>query len=472
MKLRNCVISSIILVSPIYSWAHGYISSPESRVYSCNLNHNSGCGSAQYEPQSLEATSGFPTSGPADGSLASAGHSNFSNMDEQTAGRWAKQPMSAGQHNFVWTHTAPHRTTNWRYYITKQDWSPNQPLSRAAFESKPFCQYEGNGQAPNATVTHSCNVPSRTGYQVIYGVWEIADTSNSFYQVIDVDFGGGSDVVVDQWSKQVGQIQPREDLNTGDKVIARLFNNTTELTSQNITWTVPNATQGKASNWGYNFASQINNTNNTLRAGVKDGAGNISPAYGDNNIYTAANSNLSRVEIEIQQQAPVNVNSFTLSNLNPNYDAARKTLNLKYDVAVKGSLDLTMSVFGSDNSQKAQQKASVTNKTVTYTLPVSNVSPGNYTLVVVAKDAAGTLSQQSQAFSLTDSAASGEYDYVFPQGLANYKAGTRVLQPKDKKVYQCRPLPYAGYCKQWSKSAFGYEPGYGFAWEQAWTLAK
>jgi predicted carbohydrate-binding protein with CBM5 and CBM33 domain len=37
----------------------------------------------------------------------------------------------------------------------------------------------------------NCNVPQRTGYQVIYAVWEIADTSNSFYQAIDVDFGSG-----------------------------------------------------------------------------------------------------------------------------------------------------------------------------------------------------------------------------------------------------------------------------------------
>lgn len=46
---------------------------------------------------------------------------------------------------------------------------------------------------PAIEVTHSCNVPERTGYQVIYAVWEIADTANSFYQAIDVDFGGTGD---------------------------------------------------------------------------------------------------------------------------------------------------------------------------------------------------------------------------------------------------------------------------------------
>jgi chitin-binding protein len=38
------------------------------------------------------------------------------------------------------------------------------------------------------TVTHTCNVPVRHGYQIILGVWEIGDTSNSFYNVVDVKF--------------------------------------------------------------------------------------------------------------------------------------------------------------------------------------------------------------------------------------------------------------------------------------------
>ncbi len=32
-----------------------------------------------------------------------------------------------------------------------------------------------------------CDVPQRTGYQVVLGVWSIADTVNAFYQVVDVN---------------------------------------------------------------------------------------------------------------------------------------------------------------------------------------------------------------------------------------------------------------------------------------------
>lgn len=488
MNLRKCILSSIILAAPVYSWAHGYISSPESRVYSCNKNQNTACGAAQYEPQSVEAPSGFPITGPADGSLAGAGR--FSALDEQTATRWVKHPMSAGKQNFTWYHTAPHRTNNWRYYITKQDWSVNQPLTRAAFESTPFCQVEGNGNTPAATVTHSCVVPARTGYQVIYGVWEIADTSNSFYQVIDVDFGGGNsggdEVIVDRWSKPIGQIKPTQDLHAGDKVIARLFNNTTELTAQRISMTIASTQQGKANNWSYALAEQINKTNAQLQAGSKDASGKITPAYGINTIYTTANSDLSRVEIEIEQQAPVENNSFALSAITQDYNPATKSLNLNYSLDVRGSLDLEMTVYGADNLQKGQLAASVTNAYRTFTMQMQNIEPGIYTLVVVGKDLQGDVTQQSQTFTVQGSdngdddgaipdnggEAHGKYDYVFPQSLKKYKAGTLVFQPRTHKIYKCKPAPFAGYCVQWSKTATAYEPGYGFAWKEAWIEMK
>lgn len=66
-------------------------------------------------------------------------------------------------------------------------------------------------------------------------------------------------------------------------------------------------------------------------------------------------------------------------------------------------------------------------------------------------------------------APAGKYDYTFPEQLKSYTAGTRVLQPKDGKVYQCRPLPYSGYCVQWSQHANQYEPGVGSARTAAWT---
>jgi chitin-binding protein len=167
---------------------------------------------------------------PPDGELASAGIANYSQLDKQSLNAWTKTPMTAGPHEFVWYHTAPHKTTNWRYYMTKQNWDPNKPLTRDQFELTPFCTINGNNQAPAMRQAMNCNVPERTGYQVIYGVWEIADTTNSFYQAIDVDFGNDGTVkpdetpaVVSEWSTTLSGQIAGNNLNAGDKVIARFF---------------------------------------------------------------------------------------------------------------------------------------------------------------------------------------------------------------------------------------------------------
>ncbi|WP_200948952.1 lytic polysaccharide monooxygenase, partial [Frateuria sp. Soil773] len=169
--------------------AHGYVSAPASRAYLCSTHVNTDCGAIQWEPQSTEAPKGFPAAGPADGHIASA-NGAFPEMDQQSAGRWSKVGLQAGANTFTWTLTARHATTNWRYYITKPGWNPNAPLTRDSFDLVPFCTVDGGGVQPPASVSHQCNVPARQGYQIILAVWEIADTGNAFYHVIDADFGG------------------------------------------------------------------------------------------------------------------------------------------------------------------------------------------------------------------------------------------------------------------------------------------
>ncbi|GKU78886.1 lytic polysaccharide monooxygenase [Paenibacillus sp. L3-i20] len=169
--------------------AHGYVDSPASRAIQCKNGLNTNCGSIIYEPQSLEGLKGFPAAGPADGKIASAGLAAFANLDQQSATRWNKASMSSGTNTFTWKFTARHATTSYRYFITKADWNPNAPLTRAQLDLTPFCTVQGNGQQPPATLSHSCNVPARTGYHIILAVWDIADTPNAWYIAIDAQFG-------------------------------------------------------------------------------------------------------------------------------------------------------------------------------------------------------------------------------------------------------------------------------------------
>lgn len=66
------------------AFAHGYITEPASRAANCRDGENPAamCGSAQWEPQSIETLSGFPDGKfPPDGRLASGGIERFLPLD-------------------------------------------------------------------------------------------------------------------------------------------------------------------------------------------------------------------------------------------------------------------------------------------------------------------------------------------------------------------------------------------------------
>ncbi|MGG4607140.1 lytic polysaccharide monooxygenase [Providencia sp. Me31A] len=186
--MKKLLLGSLLLCSSFSVWSHGYVKFPESRSYLCQQKANTGCGQIQYEPQSLEASKGFPQAGPDDGKIASAGHFKFRELDEQTTTRWKHVQLDATKIAFKWFFTAPHKTTKWEYFVTKTDWDPNAPLTRQQFDLTPFCEVNGFNKKPPVEVEHTCEISSdRKGYHVILSVWTIFDTGNAFYQVIDTD---------------------------------------------------------------------------------------------------------------------------------------------------------------------------------------------------------------------------------------------------------------------------------------------
>jgi chitin-binding protein len=170
--------------------AHGYVNAPESRSIMCKLGKNTNCGAIVYEPQSLEYVKGFPAGGPADGQIASAGGQFGGNLDQQSATRWSKTAITAGPLRFDWTYTAPHNTSKWHYYMTKPGWDVNAPLNRGDLEL--IGEVTHDGSPANTNPYHTITVPSnRTGYHVILAVWDVSNTVNAFYNVIDVNVIGG-----------------------------------------------------------------------------------------------------------------------------------------------------------------------------------------------------------------------------------------------------------------------------------------
>jgi len=176
---------------PSAAFAHGFVGDDSGNpthtlTARAALKANGDMGGAQWEPQSLEAPKGFPASGPADGHLASAGNEQWSALDEQREDRWQKNVVEQGDVTVNWTFTAPHMTSQWRYFMTKEGWDPNDALDRDDLELIETVSHDGSAASNNPS--HEITIPSdREGYHVIYAVWDVADTANAFYNVIDVD---------------------------------------------------------------------------------------------------------------------------------------------------------------------------------------------------------------------------------------------------------------------------------------------
>ncbi|EOB3456605.1 lytic polysaccharide monooxygenase [Enterococcus hirae] len=176
--------------------AHGYVANPISRARQGELDRDPSVlgdnaaiakyGIAANEPQSLEAPKGFPTGGPADGKIASANGAKGFELDKQTETLWTRQNLTTGPTKFTWTFTATHPTAKWHYYITKNGWNPNKPLTRSELQF--IGEVDGHGEQAETNPTHTITIPNdHLGYHVILAVWDIADTSNAFYNVIDAN---------------------------------------------------------------------------------------------------------------------------------------------------------------------------------------------------------------------------------------------------------------------------------------------
>ena len=186
----GCAVVVAVGAGAVAAHGHGYVGGQGSGLVArAALTQNTGLGSVAYEPQSLEAPKGFPAGGPADGRLASAGGLFGGTLDEQSATRWMKNTVRPGANTVSWHFTAPHSTAEWRYYLTKVGWDPNDPLDRGDFELLQTVRHDGTAASMNPS--HVLDIPAdRTGYHVIYAVWDIADTSNAFYNVIDINVAG------------------------------------------------------------------------------------------------------------------------------------------------------------------------------------------------------------------------------------------------------------------------------------------
>ncbi|MFJ8045601.1 lytic polysaccharide monooxygenase [Kitasatospora sp. NPDC096147] len=170
--------------------SHGFINQPPSRAALCGAGVVKNCGDIQWEPQSVEGPKGFPSRGPADGTICAGADARWAPLDNPRNGAWPTTKVTAGaQRTFTWEIEARHATTNFRYFLTKQGYDPTQKITRASLDLTPFLTVPYGGKQPAAVTTHTATLPTgRTGHHVVVAVWDVADTNNAFYSCTDVQF--------------------------------------------------------------------------------------------------------------------------------------------------------------------------------------------------------------------------------------------------------------------------------------------
>lgn len=192
-----------LLVPMTAASAHGTMSDPASRVYTCKQENpenpkSDACKAAvaaggtqafyDWNEVSLLDAGGQHRQKIPDGKLCSAGRDKYRGLDLQRAD-WPAKRVSAGSLTVTYHASAPHSNSNFEFYITRQGWSPTQPLRWSDLvHLQTF-----NNQNPTTFTNWTLNIPQRTGRHLIYSIWQrVVGSAEAFYTCSDVDFGGGT----------------------------------------------------------------------------------------------------------------------------------------------------------------------------------------------------------------------------------------------------------------------------------------
>lgn len=200
--LRTGILVCIVIsfMTNEFAFAHGTVSSPPSRIWSCYQENPENPSSAPciaavashgtqplYDWNEINQgdANGQHIDLIQDGNLASGGRPiKYGGMD-LVSPDWVATPVSAGPFTVTWTNTAPHATSYYEVYITNADWTPAQPLTWASLTL--LVQTEPSSAA--GTVDIPVTLPERSGKHVIYSIWQRSDSGEAFYSTSDIDFG-------------------------------------------------------------------------------------------------------------------------------------------------------------------------------------------------------------------------------------------------------------------------------------------
>ena len=217
MQGGRCRLKALALlaISPLAGYtdcasAHGSVSDPVSRVYRIFQENPETPGSdvsaaaiatagtqafydwhevsrvvPEYDPGSLAPYQALIP----DGQLAGAGREKYAGLN-LVREDWPATPVNPGPYPVEFDAWVPHDPSYFRAYITRDGWSPDQPLRWEDLEP-----LAGADQAVRDENYYRFTVdfPQRSGHHVLYVIWQRIDPAGEvFFSASDIDFGDGT----------------------------------------------------------------------------------------------------------------------------------------------------------------------------------------------------------------------------------------------------------------------------------------
>ncbi len=228
-------------------------------------------------------------------------------------------------------------------------------------------------------------------------------------------------------------------------MIARFFDASGEVLAMKTELAIDSEALTDKNRWSHALATKINVEQKTVRAGVKDGKGNVNPVFGNNAVFAKQGSPMKSVVISYEEETPAITEEIRIGNLSSTKIKDGKA-QLTFNAEVKGKLTVEARVYDHGQTEKGYVKETLEDASQPLTIALTNVSEGHHMLKVIASNDNGqSIQPDIENFNLeadsTGGGGNGDYNFVFPNELSKYTAGTTVLQPKNGKVYQCKPFP-------------------------------
>lgn len=201
-----CVAAVLTLISALaiqVAQAHGSMQTPVSRVYGCFLEgpespDTAACRAAvttggtqalyDWNEINIAQANGQHRALIPDGKLCSAGKDKYKGFDLARSD-WPATSLSSGSsYTFTYRATAPHRGS-FELYITRNGYSPTQPLRWSDLEATPFLRITDPPLVNGAYVMGGQLPAGKSGRHLIYAIWQRSDSPEAFYSCSDVVFG-------------------------------------------------------------------------------------------------------------------------------------------------------------------------------------------------------------------------------------------------------------------------------------------